>query len=67
MPELLQITAERGQQLLEELNKSFSDHDRDANPSIKVKSRYQVGVGIHYFEESLDEERPGTRGGGKTQ
>jgi hypothetical protein len=67
LPELRQMTAEQGQQLLEKLNKSFSRHDRDANPSTKGTGRYQVGVGIYYFEESLDEERPGTKDGGERQ
>jgi hypothetical protein len=67
LPELRQMTAKQGQQLLEKLNKSFAKHDRDVNPSIKGKGRYQVGVGIYYFEESLDEERPGTSEGGEKQ
>jgi hypothetical protein len=49
------------------LNKSFSKQDRDVNPSVKGSGRYQVGVGIYYFEESLDEERPGTSEGGEKQ
>jgi hypothetical protein len=60
VPELRQMSAQQGQQLLEKLNKSFSNQDRDVNPSIKGTGRYQVGVGIYYFEEGLDEEDPGT-------
>jgi hypothetical protein len=56
LPELRQLGAEQGQLLLEKLNKSFSKQDRDVNPSVKGSGRYQVGVGIYYFEESLDEE-----------
>jgi hypothetical protein len=65
LPELRQMTAEQGQQLLEKLNESFSRHDRDANPSTKGTGRYLVGVGIYYFEENLDGERPGTKEGGE--
>ena len=67
LPELRELSAEQGQQLLEKLNKSFYKQDRDVNPSVKGSGRYQVGVGIYYFEESLDEERPGTREGGEKQ
>jgi hypothetical protein len=67
LPELRQLGAEQGQLLLEKLNKSFSKQDRDLNPSVKGSGRYQVGVGIYYFEESLDEERPGTSEGGEKQ
>jgi hypothetical protein len=31
------------------------------------KGKVNVGVGTYYFEESLDEERPGTSEGGTKQ
>jgi len=67
LPELRQMTAEQGQKLLENLNKSFSMHDRDASSSAKVTGRYLVEAGVYYFEETLDEKSPGTKEGGAKQ
>jgi hypothetical protein len=67
LPELREMTAEQGQRLLENLNESFSNHDRDVSPSAKGTGRYLVGAGVYYFEESLDEENPGILEGGEKQ
>ena len=42
------------QTLLETLDKQFSVHDRDINPTVKGTGRKRAGVGVYYFEEDFD-------------
>ena len=58
LPELRQISKEKGQKLLEDLDSWLSQHDRDNNPSVSGTGRHRAGIGIYYFEEeSTEEER----------
>lgn len=59
------LSAEKSQQLLEILDRWLSEHDRDVTPSIKGTGRKQVGLGIYYFENDLDQKFPdsGNKGG----
>ncbi len=50
-----QLTAEKAQALLEELDTYLSAQDRDNNPEINGSGRHTAGVGIYYFEEPTDE------------
>ena len=56
LPELRQISAQKGQLLLEELDALLSQHDRDNNPSVSGTGRHRAGIGIYYFEEDSTEE-----------
>lgn len=46
-----EMTVEKGQALLEEMDKWIAKEDRDANPSVEGTGRKRVGVAIYYFEE----------------
>jgi len=56
LPELRQISKEKGQKLLEELDSWLSQHDRDNSPSKNGTGRHRAGVGIYYFEEDTGEQ-----------
>jgi len=56
LPELRQISKEKGQKLLEELDSWLSQHDRDNNPSKTGTGRHRAGIGIYYFEEDSGQE-----------
>ncbi len=56
LPELRQISAQKGQLLLEELDALLSQHDRDNNPSVSGTGRHRAGIGIYYFEEDAGEQ-----------
>ena len=56
LPELRQLSAQKGQVLLEELDSWLSHHDRDNNPSVSGTGRHRAGIGIYYFEEDSTEE-----------
>lgn len=58
IPALRALTAEKGQALLEELNRVLAAHDRDINPAAAGGGRKHAGVGIYYFEEDVSEENP---------
>lgn len=57
LPMLQKLSKEKGQALLEELDRLMSQHDRDANPSVKGTGRRVAGVGIYYFENDFQEEK----------
>ena len=59
LPELRQISAQKGQLLLEELDALLSQHDRDNNPSVSGTGRNRAGIGIYYFEEDTGDESGG--------
>jgi hypothetical protein len=46
---------EKSMALLQEFNTWLKQQDRDKNPTVKNTERYQVGVGIYYFEKKGDE------------
>jgi len=48
------IAQERGQEMLEGLDRWLSHRDRDVNPTVKGKGRVRVGIGLYHFEERLD-------------
>ncbi len=56
MPQLRELSAEKSQALLEELNRWLREHDRDANPDVSGSGRKRAGIGIYYFEEDVQEE-----------
>lgn len=45
---------DKGQELLEVLNRQMAEHDRDTSPSVKGSGRILAGVGIYYFEEPFN-------------
>ncbi len=55
LPQIRNISAQRGQMLLEELDNWLSQHDRDNNPSVSGTGRHRAGIGIYYFEEDTGE------------
>ena len=55
--EFQRLSAEKGQELLVELDRYLSQHDRDANPSSEGTGRMHAGVGIYYFEDDVSEEK----------
>jgi hypothetical protein len=58
LPEFRKLSAEKGQLLLEELDRWLAQHDRDTKPGIEGTGRNWAGVGAYYFEEphSVEEE-----------
>lgn len=57
LPQLRQLSSEKAQALLEELDRHLVKHDRDSNPEIKGSGRKRAGLGIYYFEEDVSEEK----------
>jgi hypothetical protein len=55
LPQLRELTRERAQALLEEMDRWLSQHDRDVNPSAQGTGRKRGGIGIYYFEEDFPE------------
>jgi hypothetical protein len=51
LPEFRKLSAERSQQLLENLDRWLAPRDRDVNPAVEGSGRNRAGVGIYYFEE----------------
>jgi len=59
LPLLRELSYEKAQALLEELDRHLVKHDRDSNSEIKGSGRKRAGLGIYYFEEDVnDEEHP---------
>lgn len=58
LPKLQQMTAEKGQQLLEEFNQWLSTQDRDSNPDVKGTGQMRAGIALYYFEEDQDSGAP---------
>ena len=52
--ELRQKIAAKGQAALESMNEDMSAADRDRNPHIKGHGRVRAGLGIYYFERTLE-------------
>lgn len=57
LPELRELSREKAQALLEELDRHLVKHDRDSNPESKGSGRKRAGLGIYYFEEDVSEEK----------
>ena len=58
IPELLALTNEHAQALLERLDAWMSAHDRDSNPEVAGSGRRRAGIGVYYFEdEAFTEEQ----------
>lgn len=56
MPQIRQLSAEKAQALLEELNRLMSQQDRDSHPAVEGTGRKRAGIGIYYFEEDVQED-----------
>lgn len=60
LPAFRKASATDAQALLEKLDRWLAAHDNDAPPGQPPPARARVGLGIHYFEERLEEsEREG--------
>ncbi len=56
LPMFRELTAEKAQALLEEMNRWLRQHDRDTNPKAEGTGRKRAGIGIYYFEEDVPED-----------
>ena len=56
LPFFRDISNKSAQHILENLDKWLAENDRDTNPEILGTGRYRSGLGIYYFEESVDKE-----------
>lgn len=54
LPELKKHLSQRSQSCLEALDRVLVAADRDRNPAAKGAGRARAGVGIYYFEETLE-------------
>jgi len=59
LEEFKTLTEKKGQSLLEEMDRWLSQRDRDVNPQVTGTGRYRAGVGIYYFEETIEEGEEG--------
>lgn len=57
LPELRQLSRQKAQQLIEEMDHWLAPHDRDLNPTVQGRGRTHAGIGIYYFEEDVPEEK----------
>jgi len=55
LPGLKKKAADRGQALLESLDRWMSARDRDVNPAVPGTGRKRAGIGIYYFQENYRE------------
>lgn len=53
-----ELSRERGQAVLEELDRFLVAQDRDLNPQRGGTGRKRVGLGIYYIEEDLEDASP---------
>ena len=49
-----QMVSQDGMTLLVKFNEWLAENDRDSNPSIQGNGKYSAGIGIYYFEETLE-------------
>ena len=56
LPFFRDLSAKSAQHILENLDKWLAENDRDTNPEILGTGRYRSGLGIYYFEESVEKE-----------
>ena len=52
----LQMATSTSQALLEQFDQHLSEKDRDNHPEVKGTGRYAAGVGIYFFQESMNDE-----------
>ncbi len=54
---LKQLGAEQSMELLKNIDRSLSDYDRGANPSVKGTGKHRVGLGVYWIEDpDMDEK-----------
>jgi hypothetical protein len=58
LPDLRNLSAKKGQALLEMLDRWMSEHDMDGKPDPDGRGGHRAGIGIYYFEEN--DESPET-------
>ncbi|MBI4584084.1 MAG: hypothetical protein HY717_08685 [Planctomycetes bacterium] len=63
LPSLREKASLQSQELLEDLDRLMSRHDRDANPEAEGTGRKRAVLGIYYFEEDFTEG--GAEGAGR--
>jgi hypothetical protein len=56
LPKFRELSAKKGQTLLEKLDRWLAQRDRDVNPTVEGTGRNRVGVGVYYFEEPHSKE-----------
>jgi len=56
LPELRTLAEEKGEELLDWLDRWLSARDRDTSPDVQGTGRMRAGVGIYYFENEETEE-----------
>ena len=54
LPAFRELSAEKAQGLLIELDRYLSKQDRDLNPEVKGTGRKEAGLGIYYFEQDYE-------------
>ncbi|MGD8591075.1 MAG: DUF6502 family protein [Chromatiales bacterium] len=54
LTEFRELSAEKAQALLIELDRFLSKYDRDLNPKVKGTGRKEAGLGIYYFEQDYE-------------
>ena len=56
LPRLRELSREKAQALLEELDRQLAKQDRDSNPESQGTGRMRAGLGIYYFEEEVNDD-----------
>jgi hypothetical protein len=56
VPRLRKHASAKAMRLLEELNRSWSKHDRDTNPAVRGTGRKRATLGVYYHEEDHEED-----------
>ena len=56
IPQVRELSREKSQELLEEVDRLLVIHDRDSNPQSTGSGRKRAGLGIYYFEEDVPED-----------
>ncbi len=56
LPKLRELTEDKAQVLLQEIDNYLSQQDRDVNPAVQGTGRKHAGIGIYYFEEDTEEK-----------
>jgi Family of unknown function (DUF6502) len=54
LPAIKTLARDKGQLIVDELTRTFSDYDRDISPSIKGTGRARVVFGVYYCEEVIE-------------
>jgi len=52
LPELKKKAADRGQALLESMDRWMSARDRDVTPGVPGTGKQRAGIGVYYFQEN---------------